>query len=105
MVILYYLLPHICYKLAILSIFEVNVIFLYMPNNTKDKKEYQKTLSLLNIGTELTIPIVVFALIGYWVDTEYKSQPTLMIIGLFVGLLVGVYNFWKIIRKLNQNDK
>ncbi len=76
-----------------------------MDQKHKHTKDYQKTLSLLNIGTELTIPIVVFALIGYWVDTEYKSQPTWMIIGLFVGLLVGVYNFWKIIRKLNQNDK
>jgi len=70
-----------------------------------EKKDLKKSLSLLTLGTELTIPIVVFALIGYWVDTEYQSQPTWMIIGLFVGLLVGAYNFWKIIRNLGQNDK
>lgn len=76
-----------------------------MDKKQNNQKELQKNLSLLSLGTELTIPIVVFMLLGYWVDTEYNSQPAWMIVGLFVGLLVGVYNFWKIIRKLNQNDK
>lgn len=75
-----------------------------MEDKQNKKKEFQKSLSLLTLGTELTIPIVVFALLGYWVDTEYSSQPTGMITGLFVGLLVGAYNFWKIIRKLTKND-
>lgn len=76
-----------------------------MEDNQNNKKEFQRGMSLLTLGTELTIPIVVFALLGYWVDTEYSSQPTWMVTGLFVGLIVGAYNFWKIIRKLTKNDK
>lgn len=76
-----------------------------MEEKQNNKKEFQKSMSLLTLGTELTIPIVVFALLGYWVDTEYNSQPIWMVIGLFVGLLVGAYNFWKIIRKLTKNDR
>lgn len=76
-----------------------------MDEKQNNKKEFQKSMSVLSIGTELTIPIVVFALLGYWVDTEYNSQPTWMVTGLFVGLIVGAYNFWKIIRKLTKNDK
>lgn len=76
-----------------------------MEEKQNNKKEFQKNMGLLTLGTELTIPIVVFALLGYWVDTEYNSQPTWMVIGLFVGLLVGAYNFWKIIRKLTKNDR
>lgn len=72
---------------------------------TNKKHEFQKSMSLLTLGTELTIPIVVFALLGYWVDTEWDSKPTWMVTGLFVGLIVGAYNFWKIIRKLTKNDK
>lgn len=76
-----------------------------MDDKQNKTKEFQKSMSVLSLGIELTIPIVVFALLGYWVDTEYNSQPTWMVVGLFVGLIVGSYNFWKIIRKLTKNDK
>lgn len=72
--------------------------------NNDEKQQTRNSLKLLTLGTELTIPIIVFALLGYWVDTEYNSQPTWMVVGLFVGLVVGVYNFWKIIRNLNRNE-
>lgn len=67
-----------------------------------NQKQEQSSKQLMLIGTELTIPIIVFALLGYWIDLEYNTKPTWMIIGLFTGLIVGTYNFWKIIRKLNK---
>jgi F0F1-type ATP synthase assembly protein I len=44
-------------------------------------------------GLELAGAVAGFALIGYWIDKHYGSDPWGIIVGLMLGLVGGLYNF------------
>jgi F0F1-type ATP synthase assembly protein I len=44
------------------------------------------------IGFEFVAAVGVFALIGYWVDRRWQIEPWGLVIGVFLGLIGGMYN-------------
>ena len=44
------------------------------------------------VGLELAGALAGFALIGYWIDRWYATDPWGLVIGVILGLVGGLYN-------------
>lgn len=78
-----------------------------MPDNNNPKDKRQKLLregaQYLTLGTETFVPILVGALIGYYlIDAKQGSSPTWTIILTLLGFVIGMYNLFKIVLKVNK---
>lgn len=72
---------------------------------TKDKNNKDNNNSgaqAFSLGTELVSPIILGGLIGYWIDKSKHTGTKWTLILLVVGIVVGAYNFYKIVKKLNK---
>ena len=45
------------------------------------------------VGLELAGAVAGFALLGYWVDRHYGTQPWGLVTGFVLGIVGGLYNF------------
>ena len=54
-----------------------------------------KPMALAGAGLELCGAVLVLTLGGWWLDSKVGSSPWLMIGGLAVGTIGGIYNLWK----------
>ena len=48
-----------------------------------------------SLGFELAAAILGFALLGYWIDRHFKSQPWGLLICLLLGIVGGLFNLIK----------
>jgi len=44
------------------------------------------------VGLEMAGAVAGFALVGYWIDRHYSSQPWGLVVGLVLGIVGGLYN-------------
>ena len=52
------------------------------PKKTSDRAYYLFALRIIgDFGASLAVPVVVFVLIGRWLDAKYNTEPWLMILG------------------------
>lgn len=52
--------------------------------------------SLVGLGFEFAGMLVLLTLGGWWLDERWGTGPLFMLIGLAIGLIGGVYNFWRV---------
>jgi F0F1-type ATP synthase assembly protein I len=45
------------------------------------------------VGLELAGAVAGFALVGYWIDLHYGTNPWGVVVGLVLGIVGGLYNF------------
>lgn len=64
----------------------------------------RKAAPYINITYVLISAIVLFGVIGWWLDKVWSTQPLFFIIGLFLGLGVGFYSFFKTMQKLDKKQ-
>lgn len=50
-------------------------------------------------GLELAAGVAVFAVIGWWLDNWLSSSPWFFLTLAGVGLVGGMYNLWKSVKK------
>ena len=60
-----------------------------MPGDKRDRLNLARAYS---IGFNFVAAFGVFALIGYWVDSNWDSSPWGLIVGATLGLIGGMYN-------------
>ena len=65
---------------------------------------YKKAVPYLNLAYVLIASILMMGAIGWFGDKYFQTKPVLTIIGIFSGLGLGFYNFFKSIDRL-ENDK
>ena len=46
------------------------------------------------IGWSVTIPTLIGAAVGIWVDTHYPSPYSWTLMLLLIGLIIGCFNAW-----------
>ncbi len=64
-----------------------------------------KAMSLaFSIGFALAGPIILGALVGYWLDTRFNTSPTWTIGLLLVGVVAGFVQLIRIANRLNQEE-
>jgi F0F1-type ATP synthase assembly protein I len=42
-------------------------------------------------GSELVVSVLLGVFLGQWVDRKFETQPWFLILGIFVGIFVGLY--------------
>ncbi len=52
-------------------------------------------LTFLGAGLELGASVVVFSLLGWWLDNKWHTRPWMMVIGLAMAMTAGTYRLWK----------
>ncbi len=56
------------------------------------KRGGQGWLRYSSIGIEFAAAVVVFTLVGLWIDRSYDCRPWGVLIGAVLGLVGGMYN-------------
>jgi len=66
---------------------------------------YREVAPYLTLGIQLAAGVVVFFLIGWWLDTRYGTAPTYKLIGLVIGSVGGLIKFLKSVVELGKKEK
>lgn len=72
-------------------------------SDTSGSSSSMKTLwSLSGIGLEILASILGMGLIGWWLDGKTGSSPWLMVTGLILGIVGGLYNAIKQVLNIDK---
>jgi len=63
---------------------------------------YRKAAPYINATYVLIAAIAFFGVIGWWLDGKFLTKPLFFIVGLFIGLATGFYQFFKLLKKLEE---
>lgn len=50
--------------------------------------------SFAGLGVQLLVFILLFLYLGQWLDKKLGTDPLLLIVGVFVGAALGIYNMY-----------
>jgi len=64
---------------------------------------YKKALPYLNLAYVLIASILMIGALGWFGDKYFQTKPILTMIGIFSGLGIGFYNFFKSIERLEKD--
>ncbi len=72
-----------------------------------DKSNAFSALSLAwELGYLIAIPLIIFALLGRWLDKIYHSSPLFLLIGVvFAFIITSVFIYQKTISLISQIDQ
>lgn len=59
----------------------------------------------LTLGMQLAAAVLLFFFVGYFVDMQYGTEPTFMLIGLALGTAGGFIKFFKSIAELQKKHE
>ena len=68
-------------------------------------KSVRKAEPYISIVYTLIGSVAMFGVIGWFLDKQLNTTPGLIITGLFLGLFVGYYHLYKVLKKLEKNSK
>lgn len=77
----------------------------WLLNKKTDDNSYNKMKSigpLLGIGSQLAITMVVFVLVGKYIDDKNSTYPVWTMVFSFLGISIGLYSFLKTIISINK---
>jgi ATP synthase protein I len=82
------------------------------PDIDRDEKEnssyfraMRKAGPLFGSGIQLAASVVLMYFLGRWADEAYNTKPWLMLVGIFFGIGAGLFNFIKIVNRLEKKSK
>jgi len=56
----------------------------------------------INLGLNMAVGVAVFTAVGYYVDQRFGGGRAFTLCGIFLGLLYGAYEVWKVVRQINE---
>lgn len=63
----------------------------------------------LTLGVQLAAAVCGSAVVGWWIDKTYGTQPWVLLGGVIVGSIVGLVQFLRVVQQLGkraqQNDQ
>lgn len=62
-------------------------------------KPSPNAMVLAGAGMELAAAVAVFSLGGWWLDEKLGTSPAFILVGLFIGLIGGMYNLYKVAKR------
>jgi len=67
-----------------------------------ERKQWQGLVVLSALGIEVSSAIAIGALIGYWLDGKFQTQPWLLILFTGFGIAAAVKAVWRELKKYQQ---
>ena len=70
-------------------------------------QRWAAALRLVGVGFFIGGSIVLGVVVGLWLDNKFNSEPTWVIVGLFLGLVIAFYGVYRMLLPLmnNKQDK
>ena len=65
---------------------------------------FQKAAPYINISYVLIASIAMLGGLGWWIDSKATSSPLFFILGILSGLFLGLYNLFKVVKKMENQD-
>jgi len=77
-----------------------------LPASSQESKTAQrrKLATALSLGYNLAAGVAIFTLFGYFIDRRRGGGQFWTLVGIFMGLLYGAYEVWKVVREIEQNE-
>ena len=63
---------------------------------------FKNAAPYINISYTLMGSIALFGYFGHWLGVKLQIQPYLLLIGIFIGLVLGFYNMIKVIQGIDK---
>jgi len=72
------------------------------PAPTADGREMQRRWSrAMGLGIDLAAGMLLFTFGGYWLDQHRHTEVFWTVCGMFMGLVYGGYEVWKVVRSMD----
>ena len=65
---------------------------------------YRKAAPYLNLVYVLIATILMLSVLGWFLDEYFQTKPAFILIGLFSGVGVGFYSFFKSLKQLEEKN-
>ena len=75
-----------------------------LPGRRPSNGQAPNPMALFGVGMEMGLTVLVLALAGWWLDQKLGTQPWLLIIGVLMGTIGGIYNLWNQGRRHFKNQ-
>lgn len=62
-------------------------------------------VAAMNLGLQLAGGMIVFAGLGYGLDRRRGGGVVCTLVGVFLGLVYGGYEVWKVVRLLQREEE
>jgi F0F1-type ATP synthase assembly protein I len=49
--------------------------------------------------------MAMLGVLGWWLDSQFLTKPLLTVLGILGGLFLGLYNLFKVISKMEKEDR
>jgi F0F1-type ATP synthase assembly protein I len=66
-----------------------------MKDNKKENSSWSALGFAWQLGYSITIPIVIFALIGRLLDKKLETSPWFLLIGILISIIISSYIVYK----------
>ena len=74
------------------------------PRKTDPKPEALDLRAFAGVGLQFAVAIVIFVLLGQWVDKKLGTSPAFLLIGVFIGGSAAFYNLYRKISAAQKAD-
>lgn len=68
-------------------------------NGSKPDPYIRNSFIMLGVGVQLFATVIVFIYIGMYFDKKLETTNFLTLIGGILGILVGLFNFFKLVKR------
>lgn len=75
-----------------------------MDSEEDQRKRVQLVGTFMTIPFVLAIPPIVGWYLGSWLDERWETKPYLMYVMLFLGVIAGAREFYRIVKKYGDKD-
>ncbi len=65
---------------------------------------FQESAPYLGLGVQLAAVVLVFYFVGSWADAKWNTAPWLMIVGVTVGVVGGLIQFFRTVSGLTKKE-
>lgn len=69
-------------------------------------KEKRKFYYIIAVGGQMTVllvgPVVVFLLLGLWLDNLFGTSPLFIILGVIIGFAGSIFNVYRVMEIMDK---
>lgn len=76
-----------------------------MKKNRQSKRIFKELAPYMNLGLQMALTITLCSLLGWWLDSKFDTKPILILVFSFLGVIIGMYSFFKTVFDLEKKKK
>ena len=65
----------------------------------------RKAMPAVSLGINFAVGVALLTYIGFKIDEKRGSGNAWTLCGIFLGLMYGAYETWKLVRTMSKNDE